>query len=176
MGICQHFKTLTVILLVTSAMFGASLVLAEDQPPPATVSVADIGTKVALVGRLGQPLGAMMTLRGRWAYPVESPGPVKDNSIRFTVSHVNGKQLAQPVEFNVAQIDAVSADGKSAIPGRREGQAALDGVSWTFRAYETGRFDKIPEEYWKERGTGPPGLPYWTTTFTSKLVGIVQGR
>ena len=143
---------------------------------PITVSVEDIGSKVTLVGRLGQPLGKMMEVKGTWRMPDDV---VKDYSLRFIVSHVNGKPLKEPVEFNVAQIDAVSKYGNTAIPKYAwpiEEQSTLDGVAWTLRAYETGRIDSIPPQYWKERGTLEHARPYWTESFTSQLVGVVQPR
>ncbi len=53
---------------------------------------------------------------------------------------------------------AVTRDGKQAIPSY-EHQKALEGVSWTMRAYETGRFNVTPLAYWKERGLGIPASP-----------------
>jgi hypothetical protein len=139
------------------------------------VSVEDIGTKVTLVGRLGQPLGTMMEVQGTWSYPRQRPGepPVKDDSLRFRVSQVNGKKLPQPVEFNVAQIEAATRTGKNAIP-KFEELKMLDGIAWTLQAYETGRFHHVPEDYWKKLGTAPPGPPSWPRIFTSELVGVVQ--
>ncbi len=53
--------------------------LSAGREPATAVSVEDIGTKVALVGRLGEPLGTMMEVRGNWAYPKNSV--VKDYSL-----------------------------------------------------------------------------------------------
>jgi hypothetical protein len=159
------------LLVVLSAARMSPPVFSADHEPAVTVSVEDIGTKVTLVGRLGEPLGKMMEVKGTWAYP-EDPR-VKDYSLRFRVSDVNGKRLPKPVEFNVAQVEAATPAGGSAIP-KPEGHKALDGVSWTLRAYETGRFDDVPEEYRKDLGTAPPQPPYCQRTFTSQLVGVVQ--
>jgi hypothetical protein len=63
--------------------------------------------------------------------------------------------------------------GKKAIPSY-EHRKSLEGVSWTLRAYETGRFEVTPLAYWKERGLGIPAAPYSAKTFQSELVGIVQ--
>ncbi len=127
------------------------------------INVDDIGTKVTLVGRLGQPLGKMMKLRGSWKYP---RGLVKDDSLRFTVTEVNGHKLATPVELNIAQIRARSDDDKDAIP-QYQHQKALDGVAWTLNAYETGRFSAVPQSGFSV------ALPYWQRTFTSEVVGTV---
>jgi hypothetical protein len=64
-------------------------------------------------------------------------------------------------------------DDKNAIPSY-EHRKPLEGVSWTLRAYETGRFNVTPLAYWKERGFGIPAPPYWAKAFTTELVGIVQ--
>jgi hypothetical protein len=154
-----------------------SPVLRADRKPSIEVSVEDIGTKVTLVGRLGQPLGKMMEVKGTWSYPLlhTRPGepPAKDDSLRFEVSHVNGKRLPKPVEFHVGLIKAVEKNGKNAIP-KYEEHKTLDGVSWTLRAYETGRFDDVPEGYRKELGEPLRQPPAGQRTFTSELVGVVQ--
>jgi hypothetical protein len=127
------------------------------------INVDDIGTKVTLVGRLGQPLGKMMKLRGSWKYPSDL---VKDYSLRFTITEVNDHRLATPVEFNIAQIKARTEDDKDAIPEYKH-QKDLDGVAWTLNAYETGRFSVIPQHGFSV------ALPYWQRTFTSEVVGTV---
>jgi hypothetical protein len=127
------------------------------------INVDDIGTKVTLVGRLGQPLGKMMKLRGSWKYP---DGVAKDYSLRFTVTAVNDHKLATPVEFNIAQISARTEDDKDAIPEYKH-QKELDGIAWTLNAYETGRFSAVPDD-----GVAVQ-LPYWWRTFTSQVVGTV---
>ncbi len=127
------------------------------------INVDDIGTKVTLVGRLGQPLGKMMKLRGSWKYP---DGLAKDYSLRFTVTEVNDHKLATPVEFNIAQIKARTEDDKDAIPEYKR-EKDLDGVAWTLNAYETGRFSVVPQ-----RGFSV-ALPYWQRAFTSEVVGTV---
>ncbi len=126
------------------------------------INVDDIGTKVTLVGRLGQPLGKMMKLRGSWKYP---NGLAKDYSLRFTVTEVNGHKLATPVEFNIEQISARTQDDKGAIP-EYERRKDLDGVAWTLNAYETGRFSAYPSDVVVQH-------PYWWRTFTSEVVGTV---
>ncbi len=85
----------------------AILISVAAQPPPTSiaaeepttnVSVEDIGTKVALIGRLGQPLGKTMEVKGTWRR--EPYLRSKDDSARFTVTHVNGKVLTNPVAFH----------------------------------------------------------------------------
>jgi hypothetical protein len=163
-------RTKRLLLLVCAAIALSNSAIGQESI--AAVSVEDIGTRVTLVGRLGQPLGKMMEVRGTWKYPSRD---VKDYSLRFHATHVNGKTLETPVEFNISQIKAVSQRGVDAIP-RGEKRKALDGDIWTMRAYETGRHNAVPADYWKESGQGMPGLPYWHKTFTSELVGIAQER
>ena len=158
-----------VLFSVASALLPASLAAQE----PAAVSVEDIGTKVVLVGRLGQPLGTMMDVQGTWKFPDRFD---KDYSLRFLVSHVNGKALLKPVEFDWAQVKVISTNGENAIPKSDE-RKTLDGLAWTLRAYETGRFNRIPKDYWEEPGTRRDASPYWMTkTFTSELVGVLRSR
>ncbi len=130
------------------------------------VKVDDIGTAVSLTGRLGEPLGSMLTVSGTWGYPSLR---VKDYSVRFSVTSVNGKQLARPVMFPVHAVH-VSKDGVSAVPPHAR-HKELDGVTWSLRAYETGRFTTVPAEYWRERGA--PAMIY-QPAFASELVGFVR--
>jgi hypothetical protein len=145
---------------------------ATGQQPKATVSVDDVGKRITLIGRLGEPLGTMIEVQGTWKYPREL---IKDNSLRFEVTRVNGKELAKPVELNVAQIKAVTKRNENAIPPYEE-HKRLEGVRWTMRAFETGRDNSIPLDYMKESGQGVGAVPYWFEPFTSELVGIVQER
>jgi hypothetical protein len=160
--------------VLCTALFGTSSLLSsdEDKPKPAVVSVIEIGSKVTLIGHLGQPLGTMVDVTGTWDYPDET---AKDYSLRFKISHVNSKRLDRSVELNVAQVNAVTRDGKEAIPDRAN-HKQLAGVSWTLRAFETGRFHVTPDEYLKETGQRISAAPYWWDTFESELVGIVRER
>ena len=73
------------------------------------------------------------------------------------------------VRRNTTRFWAVTRKHKNAIPSY-EHRKSLEGVSWTLRAYETGRFNVTPLAYWKERGLGIPAAPYWANTFQSELV------
>lgn len=154
------------ILLVVKIMPTQS----QEKDKPLSINVEDIGTKVTLIGRLGEPLGKMMNLQGTWKYP---EGDVKDSSLRFTVNLVNGHKLAKAVEFNIAQISARSGDGKDAIPVY-ERRGSLNGVTWNLRAYETGFLRVTPNEDRTGRFAPVPAIPYWYRPFTSQLNGTIQ--
>lgn len=159
--------TAIVVVVVGRSSFTASA-LAAEKARPVEVSVDEIDKSLVLIGRLRKPLGTLMTVRGKWSYPEE---PAKDSSLRFTVSHLDGKELGKPVEFNVRQLDVVTKKGSKAIPSY-DGHPRLAGKEWTLRAYETGSIEMIPEEYFKE--TPPHAVPYYFDTFTSKLTGVLQ--
>ncbi len=142
---------------------GTSSLQSGGKDATLAINVDDIGTKVTLVGRLGQPLGKMMKLRGSWKYP---NGVMKDASLWFTVTAVNYRKLATPVEFHIAQVSARTEDHKDAIPAH-EHQKDLDGVAWTLKAYETGRFSAVPDDGMAVQA------PYWYRTFTSEVVGTL---
>jgi hypothetical protein len=152
--------------------------LSADGPVPLTnIAVEDIGNKVQLIGRLGEPLGRMMTVKGTWTYPTR-PGAAmaKDDSMQFVVTHVNEKKLAKSVTLNISQIHAETRAGKSALPKESKAQEALDGLTWTLRGFESGYFALVPEEFPAERGRGPAAPPYWYRPFTSELHGYIQDR
>jgi hypothetical protein len=156
-------------LMVFAAVFGTfvsigtSSLQSGGQDATLAINVDDIGPKVTLVGRLGQPLGKMMKLRGSWKYP---DGVMKDSALWFTVTAVNDRKLAKPVEFHIAQVSARTEDDKDAVPAD-EHEKDLDGVAWTLKAYETGRFSAVPDDGMAVQ------RPYWYRTFNSQVVGTV---
>lgn len=156
-----------VVAVVGRSSFTASA-LGAEKARPVEVSVDEIDKGLVLIGRLGKPLGTLMTVKGKWSYPEE---PVKDGSLRFTVSHVDGKELGKPVELNVKQLDVVTKKGSKAIPSY-DGHARLAGKEWTLRAYETGSIEIMPEGYFNE--TPAFARPYYFRDFTSKLTGVLQ--
>jgi hypothetical protein len=169
-----HYITLAACFAFLAAATPPSGLLAAKEPMT-MIPVEDIGTKVALVGRLGQPLGTLIEVKGTWHKPeILAPyNAVKDSSLRFTVSHVNGTLLKSPVELHVAQVKAVYHGGRN---GRPSVAKAVEGASWTLRAYERGRFEGSPENWYEVEGTYPAQSPHWLKTFTTELVGVVQER
>ena len=71
---------------------------------------------------------------------------VKDSSLMFTVTHVNGKRSETAVEFNVAQVDFSNRDKIKVIPAFKDHQQLI-GQIWTLIVCET-RFVRLtPNEY-----------------------------
>ena len=123
----------------------------KSEPPMRKVLATDIGTRVQIVGRLGYPLGELVTIQGAWIRPPGPPGmPVKDDSPRFTVTHVNGKKLETPVSFDAFLFS--EAWGVEEIP-RQEGPV------WEVRGCETGGFRGTPREVWEDASKGPSRPP-----------------
>lgn len=167
----------TICVMAAALAIGIPIILApsapaEDGDRKIHVSVDDLGNTAELVGRLGKPLGTWVTIQGEWTLPKKV---VKDYSLRFTVTHVDGAKLEQPVEFNVAQVSVVNSRGESVIP-KRENQKQFDGQSWKLKAYETGRFHITPPEYLKAIGIQPGsmGEAHYIRPFTSEIDGVLQ--
>lgn len=157
--------------LMLALRFAAAPDAVADSTPPVTkINVDDIGVKATLIGRLGKPLGTMVTVKGKWSYP---DGRVKDYSLRFAVSHVNDEKLDEPVEFNIAQVIIKDRRGRNMIPNG-EVRKQLDGRTWTLKAFETGRIHITPPEYYTAIGLGPSQTPYWASAFTSEVIGVLQ--
>lgn len=116
------------------------------------VSVAEIGRTVTLVGRLGQPLGTMVSIRGTWRLP---DARSKDQSPHFVVSHVDGRKLARSVALHIDDMHLKGKGGRNVKPPNDEYET-LDEQTWTLRGYESGRFSRTPPEYWTESGVGVP--------------------
>ena len=78
-----------------------------------TVRAQDIPEKVQIIGRLGQPLGTLVTISGQWI----SPGlRVKDPSLVFRVSLVNGKEIKGIDDFHGLQIEPIFPRHKGRKP------------------------------------------------------------
>jgi hypothetical protein len=145
---------------------------AKDEGGKIRVSVEELGKTADLIGRLGKPLGTWVTIKGKWALPKEI---VKDFSLRFTVTHVDGAKLAKPIEFHVAQVHAVDQRGKSVTPEFKN-RNEFNGRTWTLTAYETGEFHVTPPEYYKAIGIEPGSVqePPWTRPITPEIHGVLQ--
>lgn len=149
-------------------------VKADDLQPKGEdtqVSVAEIGRTVTLVGRLGRPLGTMLSVRGTWRLP---EGRSKDNSLSFIVSHVDGQKLESPVAFHINDMSVQDARGRNAKPPLDE-HALLDGETWTLRGYETGRVTRIPAEFWTESRRSIPAMR-GEPPFASQFVSFRQSK
>ena len=151
---------------------------AEEAESKDRIPVDELGKSADLIGRLGKPLGSWVTIKGTWSYPKSRNGRrPKDASLRFTVSHVDGVELAKSVEFNIAQIDAKNSQGQSAFQEFKD-RRKLDGRTWTLKAYETGRLKiDTPPEYYEAIGIAsyPAQEAYWNfDKFVSEIHGVLQ--
>jgi hypothetical protein len=152
-------NVLVMVTFLIAASTSAKFSAAADKPAETIeIHVAEIGSKVTLIGYLGQPLGKMMTVKGQWKYPGLT---VKDREPILTITDVNEKQLAKPVEFYAAQVNATGRDGKKIEP--------KDGDIWILRGYETGSVDIRPDAELSQS-------PVWARPFTSELMGTVQPK
>ena len=158
---------IAVSLFAIAVSLCAALHLAGDEVKHVkTVSAADLSSrKVVVTGRLGAPLQHMMTIRGTWHFPETYPDKaVKDGSLRFRVSHVDGKELAEPVDFKKQLVHVTRFRDDDALP-------PADGATWEFRGYETGRFRERPPEYYAELGMAVQTA--WPPEFTTELEGFI---
>ncbi len=160
----------TAVLLSIGVCAVIPLAHAQMSEAKIKIQVENIGRSVVLIGRLRKPLGEKMTVRGRWALPSGVP---KDNSPRFTVFEVNGKALAQPVEFNIEQLTAYTTEHRDALPDY-DHRKSLDRQVWSMFAYETGRVAFKPNEELEKFPVFPvEQAAYYASAFTSELVAVV---
>jgi hypothetical protein len=120
--------------LVSLAVFAA----AEPDPKPPTLTIDEI-REANVIGRLGTPLGEVVTIAARW----EDPGKGYD---RLLIREVNGVPFDPPIEFRE---DRPVRSGASP-----SGKAAKFeyGQDYRLRVYETAVFDGIRSEWFKETG------------------------
>lgn len=91
---CAVFLGFMTCLLISS-------IYAPGQDEPQSVQqiqADDIASRrIQIIGRLGHPLGEILTIRGQWRPPGRR---VKDPAFHFVVTEVEGKKLATSVEFH----------------------------------------------------------------------------
>jgi hypothetical protein len=120
--------------------------LPTPPPPPGSqsrVHYSDIPRRVQIIGKLGQPLGQLVTVRGRWTapYPAKPGLPVE-----FVVNHVNGGTLDPPAQFD--RVEPVWVKDE-------EVAKKTVGEEWELRGVETGGFVGFSDEVWEELGQQP---------------------
>ena len=62
--------------------------------------------KVQIVGRLGVPIGTVVTVSGKWHAPGGVPTKL-ESGIDFRITSINGKRLSDPVVFDKSEITEV---------------------------------------------------------------------
>jgi hypothetical protein len=77
---------------------GAAPLCAQEASKPAVqrIQASGIGDTVSIIGRLGYPLGELLTIQGEWDVPeaIKRGELVKDAQVMlFIVKSVNGKKL-----------------------------------------------------------------------------------
>lgn len=124
----------------------ASILIAGDQKrEPRKVQYSDIPERVQIIGKLGQPLGQLVSVRGRWTAFLAKPSPPA-----FMVNQLNGRLLDPPAEFD----DVEPAWEKDAEFAER-----TVGEEWELRGVETGGFVGFSDQVWKEVGLPPSQHP-----------------
>jgi hypothetical protein len=169
----RHTALVSCVVL-GSTWKSAAVLVAQEAPAKRAISVDEIGRSVELIGRLGKPLGTKMEIRGRWLLPTDDMAGAKDSAPRLTVTEVDGKALARPVEFHIAQVRAMTAEHADALP-TYEQRERLGGQEWSMIAYEKGYLAVGPDEYLDKRRVFPAvAEPYYHgTPFVSQLVAVV---
>jgi hypothetical protein len=107
---------------------------------------SDIPGKVQIIGKLGVPLGELVTVRGRWT----APFPSKPTFAVFMVNEVNGRPLDPPTKFD--EVEPVF--GKDEEVTKR-----AVGEEWELRGVETGGFVGFSDKVWEELGQPSAGRP-----------------
>ena len=114
---------------------GLSFSRGLDEKKVVTVRAEDIPDKVQIIGRLGQPLGSLLRIRGTWVMPRS-----KEDCLYFNVALVNGKKSDKKVDFAINVV--VPIDN---LPGGRP----KPGGPWDWRVNAEGS-----EEPWASPSQG----------------------
>ena len=146
--------------MVTLGMPNSAMPKDGEQPDQTAVDAAQLLSDVAIVGKLGVPLGETVTIRGSWRRSASKSD--KEPTDGFRVTHVNDKALATPVVF--AEIDRKEYDEKlTTFP--------WDGDIWELQGYESGGVVGMPDQAWKELG-----LPMQSSAGCHFATGFVYSK
>jgi hypothetical protein len=172
----KHIRISSTLLVVVVAI-GLTILTgtrsrcaAEDgEQAPKTIGVDDLvyvenarqKDKTVVIGRLGQPLREVMSLKGIWVDPGKL---VKDRSLRFQVLEVNGRELDKPVDFYLRCVEVVKERDNKIRP-------TAAGEKWELRAYEAWTNYGHPQKYWDELGVPPGGAAQRNKT---TLIGVLK--
>jgi len=156
--------------------------LMGDEPKGTHMTIIraqDIPKTAQIVGRLGHPLGSLVTVRGRWI----SPGTSVKDRLQFHVELVNGKQPDEPVkldEMQVGKVFPLQKSGRKAGPGEtwdwqfrwggdKSPPIPKDGEKWEMMGVETGAFEDYSAEAWKQIGAPAVATPPFRKGFYSRF-------
>lgn len=103
------------------------------------IRVSDIGDRILIVGRLGYPLGDLVTIEGEWMLPeaLQRGLQSKDTDLKLRVTTVNGNRLDESILIPVMWVSPIiDRQGLAVTPKA--------GDVWEARGIESGRFHGIP--------------------------------
>jgi len=162
----------TILAAVLCLSIIPALLVADAERTLQSLNVSDLGTEYELIGRLGHPLGTMLTIKGTWGYPDQSNGPTKVYDLQLSITEIDGTARKHPLILDVWSVHVIDKQRRSLIPSH-EKHRDLNGVTWEFRAFETGRHSSMPQEYYKFQG---PIAMRKSPPFVSELVGYMPER
>jgi len=166
------------LVFVCLALAWRGLACEEVQEKQAitTVRAEDIGKTVEIQGRLGYPLGTLITIRGKWTDPGYKDSPILE------VGLVNGRKIDKPVMLCPGQVTQIhhGYKGRNGKPGESwdwhfdwKGEIPSPrpelGQTWEMVGVETGTFDRYTDDAWKEVGGQYVGMPIYMHDFWSRF-------
>ena len=117
------------------------------------ISASDIGTKVAIIGTLGAPLGRVLTIRGEWSKRDEVGAVVYPKTLCFLVSSIDGVPVKAPKAFERHFVSRLLLDVIKPL-------APTAGDIWEMRGIEVGTYCGIPASVFDEMpGHAIPAAP-----------------
>jgi hypothetical protein len=142
------------LVLLTAMSIGC-----KQEQQSGMVRWSDIPKRAEIIGKLGLPLGELVTVHGGWT----APPPQKAALPVFVVDRVNGRPLDPRGEFDdMEPVDPTLRDDEFA---KRE-----VGEGWELRGVETGGFVGFSEEVMASTGLPPmqPG-PHGSLSFQTSF-------
>ena len=150
----RHFiRTLVagMIIAIGFVMRSSAVPYARGQvggkEPMQRVLATDIGSRVLIIGRLGLPLGEVVTVVGEWSRPKVPKPAVDDPNVRdlgakydvlgLNITTVNNKRLDTSARFEWPGFSSL-------YPAENRADEPKEGDVWEVRGIEVGRYYGIP--------------------------------
>jgi len=167
-------------VLVLTALVIAATAAKTNAQNVITVPMAAIGKTCRVLGRTGEPLGAMVTLRGIVVQGGRFQNDFEDPILQ--VQEINGRASQACIEVPIRPYDTAFGepyyvvDLDAPYPPKPHPERSLPrleyGRTYEFRGYETGGFVGAPDE---AAWVGCAGAQSAGFYFTSKFV-VVKGK
>jgi len=142
----RGFLLVSVVALTPFAARAADKPHVKPQDKPQDVPLANLGDKFRLIGKLGEPLGTVVTVQG---VVVEGPFKGFEGGPNLRIQRIDGRATQEDIQICIRPYFGKYGEQRAS----KEEVPKLDfGKTYEFEGYETGQFVGVPGEAYKRAG------------------------